>query len=84
MITGELSEKGLEGVDILALSPGISVNAPYVQMAKQAGIRVLGELEIAYELSEGRVIAITGTNGKTTTTALTGEIMKAWEAKSHD
>lgn len=77
VITGELQESDLAGIDVLALSPGVSVNAPYVQMAEKAGVTVLGELEIAYELSKGKVIAITGTNGKTTTTALTGEIMKA-------
>ena len=77
VLLGEITEKDLEGIDILALSPGISIRAPYVKMAAAMGIRILGELEIAYELSKGKVIAITGTNGKTTTTALTGEIMKA-------
>ena len=77
VVTGELNEKSFEGVDILALSPGISINAPYVKMAQECGVKVLGEVEIAYEISKGRLAAITGTNGKTTTTALTGEIMKA-------
>ena len=77
VVTGELNEKSFEGVDILALSPGISINAPYVKMAVECGVKVLGEVEIAYEISKGRLAAITGTNGKTTTTALTGEIMKA-------
>ncbi len=77
VILGELTKENLEGIDLLALSPGVSVNAPNVKMARECGIEVLGELEIAYELSKGRILAITGTNGKTTTTALTGEIMKA-------
>ena len=77
VVTGELNEKSFEGIDILALSPGISINAPYVKMAQECGVKVLGEVEIAYEISKGRLAAITGTNGKTTTTALTGEIMKA-------
>ncbi|MDO4206873.1 MAG: UDP-N-acetylmuramoyl-L-alanine--D-glutamate ligase, partial [Lachnospiraceae bacterium] len=77
VVTGELNEKSFEGIDILALSPGISINAPYVKMAQDCGVKVLGEVEIAYEISKGRLAAITGTNGKTTTTALTGEIMKA-------
>lgn len=77
VVTGELKEKSFEGIDILALSPGISINAPYVKMAQDCGVKVLGEVEIAYEISKGRLAAITGTNGKTTTTALTGEIMKA-------
>lgn len=77
VVTGELTEQSFEGIDILALSPGISINAPYVKLAQECGVKVLGEVEIAYELSKGQLVAITGTNGKTTTTALTGEIMKA-------
>ena len=76
-ILGDLKAEDLKGIDVLALSPGVSVFDPHVQMAAEQGVTVLGELEIAYELSRGKVIAITGTNGKTTTTALTGEIMKA-------
>ena len=78
VITGQLRDEDLEGIDVLVLSPGVSVNAPDVLMAKEKGITVIGELEIASELSRGRILAITGTNGKTTTTALTGEIMKAY------
>ena len=77
VLTGTLLAQDLKDIDVLVLSPGISVNHPLVKMAKEEGVSVIGELEIAYELSKGRVIAITGTNGKTTTTALTGEIMKA-------
>lgn len=77
VITGKLMAEDLYGVDILALSPGVSAFAPDIEMAKNAGIQVLGEIEIAYEIAHGRLAAITGTNGKTTTTALTGEIMKA-------
>ena len=77
VITGKLKEEDLAGVDVLALSPGISAFAPDIEMAKKAGVKVLGEVEIAYEIAKGRLIAITGTNGKTTTTALTGEIMQA-------
>ena len=77
VVTGELTKASFNGIDVLALSPGVSINAPYVQMAKECGVKVLGEVEIAYEISKGRLAAITGTNGKTTTTALTGEIMKA-------
>ena len=77
VVTGELTEASFDGIDVLALSPGISIHAPYVKMAAACGVKVLGEVEIAYEISKGRLAAITGTNGKTTTTALTGEIMKA-------
>ena len=77
VLTGEITSMDLEGIDLLVLSPGISPKTPYVEMAREMGICVIGELEIAFELSRGTVLAITGTNGKTTTTALTGEIMKA-------
>jgi len=77
VLTGTLLAQDLKDIDVLVLSPGISVNHPLVKMAEEDGVKVIGELEIAYELSKGRVIAITGTNGKTTTTALTGQIMKA-------
>ena len=77
IILGELKPEDLSGIDILALSPGISVNAPDIVMAKDAGCEILGEIEIAYEISKGHLAAITGTNGKTTTTALVGEIMSA-------
>lgn len=76
-VTGRMTPELLKDVDILALSPGISVNAPDIALAREMGVRILGEVEIASEISKGRIIAITGTNGKTTTTALTGEIMKA-------
>ena len=77
ILTGALKREDLKGVDILALSPGISVFAPDVEMARAEGVTILGELEIAAEIAKGRLAAITGTNGKTTTTALVGEIMKA-------
>ncbi|MCQ2512156.1 MAG: UDP-N-acetylmuramoyl-L-alanine--D-glutamate ligase [Lachnospiraceae bacterium] len=77
VVTGSLTEESFAGIDVLALSPGISIHAPYVKMAAEQGVKILGEVEIAYEISKGRMAAITGTNGKTTTTALTGEIMKA-------
>ncbi len=76
-IQGELSAADLEAVDIVALSPGVSINAPDIVAAKAAGKEVFGEIEIAFRIAKGRMAAITGTNGKTTTTALVGEIMKA-------
>lgn len=77
IILEKLDPEDLKGIDVVAISPGVSVNAPNIQIAADLGIKILGELEIAYELSKGRLVAITGTNGKTTTTALVGEIMKA-------
>lgn len=65
-----------EGWDILVLSPGVSPEIALVQGAKENGAEVIGELELAYRIGHGRYAAITGTNGKTTTTTLTGEIFQ--------
>ncbi len=78
VIKGNLNKENFKGIDILVLSPGISINAPFVSMAKEEGVHVIGEIEIAYLIKKGHLAAITGTNGKTTTTALTGEIFKAY------
>ena len=66
----------LEGCDALVISPGVPVAAPVVARAKEMGIEVMGELEYAYRESCCALNAITGTNGKTTTTTLLGEIFK--------
>ncbi len=68
---------GIEGFDMLVLSPGVPTDKDFVKEAAEKGAEVIGELELAYRACRGRFIAITGTNGKTTTTALTGEIFKA-------
>ena len=67
----------LEGLDFMILSPGVSIRKPFIVEAKRKGIEVLGEIELGFRFSKAPIIAITGTNGKTTTTALTGEIFKA-------
>ena len=61
--------------DMLVLSPGVSPSLGFVQEAKNAGAEIIGELELAYRCGNGHFIAITGTNGKTTTTSLVGEIL---------
>lgn len=73
---GEKSETLLDGMDLLVISPGVPIDKPVVVKAKEMGIPVIGELELAYRMSQGSVVAITGTNGKTTTTTLMGEIFK--------
>ncbi len=74
---GELPAEIAKATEILVLSPGVPVDLPFVETFKKAGVPVIGEIELAYLLEKGRVVAITGTNGKTTTTTLVGEIMKA-------
>ena len=74
---GRLPEEVKNTTELLVLSPGVPVDLPFVEEFKKAGVPVIGEIELAYLLEKGRVVAITGTNGKTTTTTLVGEIMKA-------
>ncbi len=66
----------LEGMDVLVISPGIPDTAPFVVKAKEKGIYVIGELELAAQLSRGTLTAVSGTNGKTTTVSLLGEIFR--------
>lgn len=73
---GEPVESCLDGMDMMVISPGIPVEHPAVALARSKGIEVIGEVELAYRLGRGHVVAVTGTNGKTTTTTLLGEIFK--------
>lgn len=76
IILGELGEDVINNTDIMVLSPGIAIDAPFVNKVRNSGVEIWGEIELAYRFSKGKLIGITGTNGKTTTTALTGEMMK--------
>lgn len=76
VVLGELTDEVINSFDVMIISPGIPIDAPFVNRVRELGIEIWGEIELAYRVSKGRVIGITGTNGKTTTTALTGEIMK--------
>ncbi len=63
-------------LDLIVLSPGIDLKNPFVRALKKLNVEIIGEIELAYRLTKAVIIAITGTNGKTTTTALVGEIFK--------
>lgn len=76
MCTGTVPEEILSEISYAVISPGIPLDVPSVCRFREAGLSIIGEVELAYMYEKGDVIAITGTNGKTTTTALTGEIMK--------
>lgn len=73
---GELTPDFLEGAEIAVLSPGVPLDCPEALLIKEKGLKILGEIELGYIFGKGRLSAITGTNGKTTTTALTGELFK--------
>jgi len=75
---GVLPQDVEESIDILVISPGVSIENKMVQSFSDRGIEILGEIELAYQFEQGDVLAVTGTNGKTTTTALIGEIMSAY------
>lgn len=72
---GELPKEVEAGLDLVVLSPGVPTDIPVVQKFYDMRLPVWGEVELAYRTGKGRVLAITGTNGKTTTTALLGKIM---------
>ncbi len=77
VLLGELHPADLLEVSLCIMSPGISLETPFVSLIRSAGIPIWGELQLAYHCAKGKLAAITGTNGKTTTTALVGEILKA-------
>ena len=75
VILGELPREESARLDLVVLSPGVPTDLPLVKELEEAGLPIWGEVELAYAVGQGRVLAITGTNGKTTTTALLGKIM---------
>ncbi len=79
---GELGADALSSSQLMVISPGIPVDAPFTDVVRNAGIPIWSEIELAYHYGRGKIAAITGTNGKTTTTALVGEIVKTHNAKT--
>ena len=63
--------------DLIVLSPGVPANQPAIEAARAAGVEIMGELELASRWLPGRIVAITGTKGKSTTTTLTGRMLEA-------
>lgn len=76
--TGIFPKEITDGIELAVLSPGVPVDADFVVHMKEQGIHIWGEIELAYHFAKGRVLAITGTNGKTTTTSLVGQIMQEY------
>jgi UDP-N-acetylmuramoylalanine--D-glutamate ligase len=78
LVTGELSEELIAALDLLVISPGVALDHPLVVRIQEKQIPVWGEIELAYRYSKGKIVGITGTNGKTSTTTLVGEIMNTY------
>jgi len=75
--SGGHGERTFRQQDLIVISPGVPVNAPALEPARKLGIPIIGEVELATRYLKGQLIAITGSNGKTTTTALAGEVVAA-------
>ncbi|MCI8922516.1 MAG: UDP-N-acetylmuramoyl-L-alanine--D-glutamate ligase [Lachnospiraceae bacterium] len=78
VFVGEVPEEEKKSIVLVVISPGVPVDAPMLDAYREEGIPIWGEIELAYRFSKGRIVAITGTNGKTTTTTLVGQIMEAY------
>ena len=83
LIKGKLLASDLLHINASVISPGIPLDEPYVKMLSTAQIPIIGEIELAYQSSKGKLCAVTGTNGKTTTVSLIGEILKSEYSDTH-
>lgn len=82
IVLGDLTEEEKKALSGVVLSPGVPTDTELVNDLRNRGLLISGEIELAFEQEKGAVLAITGTNGKTTTTTLLGEIMKATGKKT--
>jgi UDP-N-acetylmuramoylalanine--D-glutamate ligase len=80
--TGGHGERTFQKQDMIVISPGVPVNAPALEPARKMRLPIIGEVELAARFLKGKIIAITGSNGKTTTTALAGEVVAQSGAKT--
>ncbi|WP_066717882.1 UDP-N-acetylmuramoyl-L-alanine--D-glutamate ligase [Clostridium sp. Marseille-P299] len=78
IILGELPKEVMKTIELVVLSPGVPTDLDYINELRENGVPIWGEIELGYQFSKGKIVAITGTNGKTTTTTLVGEIMKTY------
>ncbi|NLJ89529.1 MAG: UDP-N-acetylmuramoyl-L-alanine--D-glutamate ligase [Clostridiales bacterium] len=81
VVLGQLPDEIIKTIDLVVLSPGVPIDHDLVNKFRSLDTPIWGEVELAYFFEKGRVVAITGTNGKTTTTALVGEIFRAYFEK---
>lgn len=82
VILGEINEKILSNINLMVISPGVPVDSDIANAVRDAKIPIWSEIELAYHAGAGQLAAITGTNGKTTTTSLVGEIFASYTDNS--
>ena len=75
---GQLPQEIIENTQMLVLSPGVPTDTEFVEQFRKQDAVILGEIELGYQVAKGRLVGITGTNGKTTTTTLVGQIMEEY------
>ena len=78
LVTGKLSDEIINSVELVIISPGVATDQPDILRIKAKSIPIWGEIELAFRYTKGKIIGITGTNGKTTTTTLVGQIMQSY------
>ena len=82
VVLGAINDAILEKIDLMVISPGIPVDSAIANQVREAGIPIWSEIELAYQVGAGHLAAITGTNGKTTTTSLVGEMFANYSDSS--
>jgi len=75
--TGEHGERTFREQDLIVVSPGVPVDMPLLARARDRGVPLIGEIELAFQFLKGNIVAVTGSNGKTTTTTLVGDVIAA-------
>ena len=83
IVLGTFPEEIIEELSFVVMSPGVPTDLPIVEKMREKSIPIWGEIELAYVFGKGDVLAITGTNGKTTTTALLGQIMQDYKEHAY-
>lgn len=83
IVLGEVNDKILADIDLMVISPGVAIDSRIANTVREHHIPIWSEVELAYQTGAGHVAAITGTNGKTTTTSLVGEIFKHYTENSY-
>ena len=76
VVLGEINNQILRDIDLMVISPGVPIDSPVANVVRENQIPIWSEIELAYQAGAGRLAAITGTNGKTTTTSLVGQIFR--------